>query len=164
MALIEAATSGGRMANTRRVNRRHRIPVDDRGPTPETKAKVRPDPIQQLRNLGVLSEAEQSAAEDIRTLIETVGALQASAMQPGGSAPPMYRNQHHLDGISPAMQRRYMQQLIPWQRAMRQRQVGNTDALTAVLAAIVGGELGAIIQGVKAALALYAGMPAKKRA
>ena len=88
---------------------------DDPGPTPETKAKVRPDPIDALYGTGLIDSRQKGSAEEIREIYHAVvSRLFASpgfeASVDGGARP----TRHPLDGMPADIRRRYLKRYIPW--------------------------------------------------
>lgn len=87
----------------------------ENGPTPETKAKLRPDAIVTAYRAGLIDAAEMTAAVEIREVCEAV--VCRLVRSPAGrleSAAAMSVSRHPLDGVSEPMHRRYMARYIPW--------------------------------------------------
>ncbi len=94
--------------------------LEERGPTPETKAKLRPDRVQQLYSANVIDQQQYAAACEIRSIVDSVSALwykpQTMEGGYGGSGP-----RHHLDAFPPKLLRPYQQRYLPWIDAMKDK-------------------------------------------
>lgn len=148
------------MSNRRfhhRVNRRARIRVEDQGPTPETKQRLRPDPILTLWKLGVINDLERTAAEEIRQIVEAGLALQA--VDNCDWRPRIrvdQRERHPLDAMSPALQRKWRLRFLPWAAAMRARFAAGEDVLAIVYSGILEDVTGERLLALKQGLNAYA--------
>ena len=91
---------------------------DDPGPTPETRAKLQPDPIRALLEAGVIDGPQAGAAEEIRDIIEAlVGRAYGPAMRevPRPRARKVSgRTRHPLDNLPPWLHEVYAERYIPW--------------------------------------------------
>lgn len=103
------------MAAARRL-RRDALP--DPGPTPETRAKLRPDMLKALYAAGHLSEAQWVAAQEIREINWAISALWFRGSGKDGGGGSFTAPRHHLDAMPPRLLRPYKTRYLPWMRQM----------------------------------------------
>ena len=134
--------------------------AEDRGPTPETKAKRRPNPIPRLRELGLLGNIEQGAAEEIRAVVEAKLAQydhsSAGNLEPASGKGLVQFNRAHFDGIPDHLLDIYQRRYIPWAGAMQQLVVGEINVLAATQAIILEGDVIPYLDALLHALRDYA--------
>ncbi len=95
--------------------------LEERGPTPETKAKLRPDRVQELYSANVIDQQQYANACEIRAIFDGLSALwfkppNTDRGHSNGAAP-----RHHLDAFPPRMLKAYQRRYLPWIRAMGER-------------------------------------------
>ena len=95
--------------------------LEERGPTPETKAKLRFARVQQLYSAKVIDQQQYAAACEVRSIVDSVSALwfkphNTEGGNSNGSAP-----RHHLDAFPPALLKPYQNRYLPWIKAMGDR-------------------------------------------
>lgn len=94
------------------------------GPTPETKAKLRPDNLVYLWKRHTLTDAQYQAALDIRELMEAQSARYLKSANFEGAPSSRRAGQvHPLDGLPHALFARFHNKYMPWRLAMEKRQV-----------------------------------------
>lgn len=109
--------------------------IDEPGPTPETRAKLRGDPILDLYERGIIDFRQRVAAEEIRTIYEAVVArLFASPGLEFGVDGGRRARRHPLDGIEPELRRAYLAKYVPWSHRVKR-------VLKDVIDAIVDGHM-----------------------
>lgn len=109
---------------------------EEPGPTPETKAKLRPDRLQELFAKGLVDDQQRSAAEEIREIIDAISALylRSGGMEMGGGSS---RPRHWLDGMAPRLQRLHRTRYMPWVHAMEQQKFNGLTWLQIVVGIVI---------------------------
>ena len=94
---------------------------EEQGPTPETKAKLRPDRLQELFTAGLIDQQQLGAGEEIRAIVDAISAMHFRAVNLGGADKTGGGSRHPLDGLRPALQRAHRTRYLPWVHAMKDR-------------------------------------------
>ena len=100
--------------------KRTRADYDERGPTPETRAKLKPDAIDQAFFDGLISQADVSAARQIRDIEDArvFRSVRSAAGRLEFVASTVI-TRHPLDGMGLEIERMYRDKYIPWEAAGR---------------------------------------------
>lgn len=106
------------MTALRRVRRE---PIEDMGPTPETRAKLRPNMIMALYAAEELNESQWVAAQEICEIADAVSVLWFQPLRMNGGDGVSSRSRHWLDNMKPHLQKPYRARYIPWVRAAEHR-------------------------------------------
>lgn len=109
---------------------------EEPGPTPETKAKLRPDMLRALYAAGQLSDAQWVAAQEIREINWAVSALWFRGSGKDSGSGSFTAPRHHLDAMPPELLRPYKARYLPWMRQMEDIYMGNarwSEVITGVL-------------------------------
>lgn len=109
---------------------------EDPGPTPETKAKLRPDMLKALYAAGHLSEEQWVSAQEIREINWAVSALWFRGNGKEGGGGSFTAPRHHLDAMPPNLLRPYKNRYLPWMRRMEALHMGRdrwSEVITGVL-------------------------------
>lgn len=98
---------------------------EEPGPTPETRAKLRPDRLKELVALGPdkggIDQQQFVAGEEIRAIFDAISALwfRGSVSSEEGGAVAVAR--HHLDALPAHILRPYKARYLPWMHKMERR-------------------------------------------
>lgn len=146
-----------------RVYRHDRIPPLEHGPTVETKAKLRPNPIAELRKLGLIDKTQETAADEIVRLVEALlaapGVDYATWTTPGVANLPNY-----LQGLSSEAEKLYVERIVPWtKRYVGAGRIQGRSPVDFVYDCIIEGSLGAQITALRSMLDAYAKIAAGTR-
>lgn len=111
------------------------------GPTPETKRKLRPDPIEILWRNGTLDTKAWHAASEIRGIVERVAGrfVRSPAGWLGLLGTRVQTSPHHLDGVPLRLQSAYLNRYIPWARLVGGQRCGLTTCLDIVFSVLIDG-------------------------
>lgn len=126
----------------------------ERGPTPETRSKLRADQVIHLYSHGVIDERQMTAALEIREVFDALSAMHLrgnTAIQVQGGK----RTFHPLDGLSPEVRDKLDRNYRPWRSwADREKRFGHrvTEITIKVVAdsnAVPGQLKGALIESLE---------------
>lgn len=108
---------GGRLGRWSLPKKTKKSEAPERGDTtPETQAKLRPDPLDYLKRQGVLDEEMELAANEIRDIWEGITAKWFPQIS-GFHDRAMYRQMHPQDGLSRKLFDAYMARYVPWSKS-----------------------------------------------
>ena len=128
---------GRAVSNSQARRRQIAEELENRGPTPETAARSRRDQVAVMMGKGWIDQRQQAAADEIRDI---VGSLQSLYFSTGGYQRVDGQRRvsfHHLDGMSPAVQRLYVQRYMPWKTWAEGRIEGGRRYIEWVFEAII---------------------------
>ena len=98
---------------------------EERGPTPETRRRLRRDPIEELYRRGSIGAMQWASALEIRSILEAVeGRFVGETwrrIEHSDEGRGRQANRHPLDGLPPGLLTPYLDRLIPWAEKMRGR-------------------------------------------
>ena len=107
------------MPQTRGRKRRLILRIEEEtGPTPETRAKLRADRVQELFAKGLIDDQQRAAAEEIRSIFDAISALwfRGSVSSDNGGGVAVAR--HHLDALPLHILVPYKRRYLPWMHMM----------------------------------------------
>ena len=127
-----------------RAARRSTPAMEADGPTPQTRARLRPDPLLRLQRLGRLEQRHLAAAEDIRRVFEALTLrLGARALDLSLLPAPKRRRGRFLqpfERMREDLYQRYRQVFLPWAKTLRRRRVAGAPCpLAQVLEIVIEG-------------------------
>lgn len=96
--------------------------IEEQGPTPETKAKLRPDRLLELFTAGLIDQQQFTAGGEIRAVFDAVSAMHFRPMNLGGPDKTGTSSARHpMDGMPYALARLHRTKYLPWIRAMENK-------------------------------------------